>query len=79
MSDLKQLAALFVDVQSQMAFHDDAVATLNEVVASQQQEIMVLRQQLMLLKQRQDEQGSHSQGNGPGEMASHEDEKPPHY
>ena len=64
-----------VELQSQMAFHEDTVAALNEAMAAQQREIMVLRQQLLLLKQRQEEtQAQIDQGGAPAA-----DEKPPHY
>ena len=79
MKDIEQLEQQLVDLQSQMAFQDDAVAALNEAVANQQQEIILLRQQLTLLKQRQDEQSARLDRGDDGEMVSLEDEKPPHY
>ncbi len=63
-----------VELQSQLAFHEDTVAALNEALAAQQREILVLREQLVLLKKRQEEtQAQLDQG---GEDA---DERPPHY
>lgn len=72
---LEEVVEQLVDLQSQLAFHEDTVAALNEAMASQQQEILVLRQQLTLLKQRQEEtQAQVEQGGPSGDM-----EKPPHY
>ena len=72
---LEDVVEQLVELQSQLAFHEDTVASLNEVMASQQQEILLLRQQLTLLKQRQEEtQAQLEQGGPPAAM-----EKPPHY
>ncbi len=62
-------------LQTQMAFLEDTVTSLNEALSGQQREILTLRQQLTLLKQRQDEL-QHQQGTAPGDVA---DERPPHY
>lgn len=64
------------ELQSQLAFQEDALESLNGAMAAQQQEILVLRRQLELLKQRQDEQMA---GTGSGAGADNADEKPPHY
>ncbi|MEP1472280.1 MAG: SlyX family protein [Halieaceae bacterium] len=64
------------ELQSQLAFQEDALESLNGAMAAQQQEILVLRRQLELLKQRQDEQMA---GAGSGAQADNADEKPPHY
>jgi SlyX protein len=58
------------EVQSQLAFQEHALESLNEALAQQQQEILLLRRQLELLKQRQDEVGVTQAGG---------EEKPPHY
>ena len=63
------------DVQSQVAFQEDALQSLHEALAAQQQEITTLRRQLELLKQRQDEAGA-TQGAG---EAGAQEERPPHY
>lgn len=74
MSEIEQLREQLVELQSQLAFHEHTVSTLNEALSGQQQEIITLRQQLALLKQRQDEQAAQmDQGDAPV------DEKPPHY
>ena len=79
LSDVDEVLAVImpqlVVMQSELAFHEDTVTTLNEAVARQQQEIMTLQRQLTLLKQRQDAQTGQTDGGG-GDLA---DEKPPHY
>lgn len=71
---LEDVIEQLVELQSQLAFHEDTVASLNEAMAAQQQEILLLRQQLTLLKLRQEEaQAQIEQGAGPV------DEIPPHY
>lgn len=74
---MSESESLLQQMQSQLAFQEDALQTLNEALASQQQEILVLRRQLELLKQRQDEQAAASSESGAtSDIAS---EKPPHY
>lgn len=74
--DIDELKQLVMELQSQLAFQEDAVGSLDQALAQQQQEIMLLRRQLELLRQRQQEQTAHND-------ASHgidsPDEKPPHY
>lgn len=74
-ADTDPLLSQLEEVQSQLAFQEDALQSLNEALAQQQQEILLLRRQLELLKQRQDEAGATQGGSGDdgGE------EKPPHY
>lgn len=74
MVELEDLVQQVVELQSQLAFHEDTVNALNEEMAGQQQEILILRQQLMLLKQRQDEATAQMDQGG-----TTVDEKPPHY
>lgn len=62
-------------LQSQVAFQEDAVAALDEALAAQQQEIQLLRRQIELLQQRIQEQGTGQDG----ENASPADDRPPHY
>lgn len=74
MSDME---TLLEDIQSQLAFQEDALQTLNDALASQQREILVLRRQLELLKERQDEQAAaRGENANSGDSAT---EKPPHY
>ena len=75
MAESDDLVAQLAEVQSQLAFQEDTLATLNEALASQQQDILQLRRQLELLKQRQDEQAVQLE-TGPSAAAI---EKPPHY
>jgi len=75
-SDNETLMQQLHEVQSQLAFQEDALESLNGAMAAQQKEILVLRRQLELLKQRQDEQGA---GSGTAAGADNANEKPPHY
>ena len=65
-----------VDLQTRLAFQDDTINTLNDVIASQQQQIDRLQLQLKSLSDRingLEESVDKSAGNKPA------DEKPPHY
>lgn len=75
MTDTSHLKQLLQDLQAQFAFQEDTVASLNEALASQQQEILSLREELRLLKLRLKEQGDALAGM-PGAPAN---ERPPHY
>jgi SlyX protein len=75
-SDNETLMQQLHEVQSQLAFQEDVLESLNGAMAAQQKEILVLRRQLELLKQRQDEQGA---GSGAAAGADNANEKPPHY
>ena len=76
MSEIDDLRSAVEDLQSQLAFHEDTVQTLNDALASQQQELLLLRRQLELLKELQDQQGR-ALDQLPDLPAA--DEKPPHY
>lgn len=73
MAAIDDIKKQLVEVQSQLAYQEDAVRELNDALSQQQQEILLLRRQLQLLKQRQDEHGTGPAASGAGE------EKPPHY
>ena len=75
MPEIDKLKDDMVELQSQMAFQEDAVEALNQAIASQQQEILLLRRQLELLKQHQEEQAATSDQSAPDVL----DERPPHY
>ena len=76
MTELEAVQGQLAELQSQLAFQEHTVQSLNDALAVQQQEILLLRQQLALLKQRQDEQAVQlDTGQGGGPLA----EKPPHY
>ncbi len=64
-----------IDLQTRMAYQEDTLNQLNDVIARQDAEIVQLKQQLRLMAQRLDELASNP-GRGEGEVA---DERPPHY
>jgi len=74
--EIDEFKQLLMELQSQFAFQEDAVRTLDDALAGQQREIIQLRRQLELLKQRQDEQVARQEA---GEAGIPVDEKPPHY
>jgi SlyX protein len=74
-ADANELQRQLTELQSQLAFQEHTVQSLNEALAAQQQEIIVLRRQLELLKRGQDEQQRRLQDIAPVPV----DEKPPHY
>ena len=76
--EFDELRQQLMEVQSQLAFQEDTVQTLNDALAQQQQEILLLRRQLELIKLRQDEQAAGA-GHQTDQTASPIDEKPPHY
>jgi SlyX protein len=71
-----EVHALLHEVQSQLAFQEDTIATLNNVLAEQQRELLRLRRQLELLKQQQDEHAA-TLADFPG--GAQGQERPPHY
>jgi SlyX protein len=74
--DINELKQLVMELQGQLAFQEDAVGSLDQALAQQQQEIMLLRRQLEILRQRQQEQITQ---NDAGHSVDSLDEKPPHY
>ena len=74
--DIDTLKQQVMDLQSQLAFQEDAVGSLDQALALQQQEILLLRQQLEILRQRQQEQAANSEA---GNSGGPQNEKPPHY
>ncbi len=70
MADGQELEML----QTQLAFLEDTVSSLNTALAAQQREILLLREQLAVLKRRQDELQQREDGPAPAA-----DERPPHY
>ena len=75
-ADIDTLKQQMMELQSQLAFQEDALGSLDEALALQQQEILVLRRQVELLRLRQQEQQSNSEA---GMASAPLDEKPPHY
>lgn len=62
------------DIQSRIAFQEDALNSLNDVVATQSREIQELRSQLKLLYKKMDDLNYSLEQN-----ADDSDSPPPHY
>ena len=75
-NELHHMQGQLVELQTQLAFQEDTLQTLNDALALQQQEILLLRRQLELLKLRQDEGAAQSERDQAGGPV---DERPPHY
>ena len=75
-ADVDMLKQQMMELQSQLAFQEDAVRSLDEALAQQQQELLLLRRQLELLRQRQQDNTAHNEAGLAGAPA---DDKPPHY
>lgn len=71
MSELHEL----IELQTRVAFQEDTLAQLNQVVAKQDQEIINLQHQLRLLAKRLDD-ALYMQEQGAEKLV---DERPPHY
>ncbi|WP_049629272.1 SlyX family protein [Cellvibrio sp. pealriver] len=72
MSDLEEQ---LIDVQTRVAYQEDTLAQLNEVITRQDAEIIQLKQQLRLLALRIDE----IQRNPASAGDDISNERPPHY
>lgn len=75
-ADRDTLAQQIAQMQTQLAFQEDAIGNLDQALANQQQEILLLRRQLELLHERQRDAYSSAHGDA---LAPPSDEKPPHY
>jgi SlyX protein len=75
-ADVDTLKQQMMELQSQLAFQEDALGSLDEALARQQQEILLLRRQLEVLRQREQEQAAANEAGPSGALL---DEKPPHY
>lgn len=75
-ADVDLLKQQMTELQSQLAFQEDAVRSLDEALAHQQQELLLLRRQLELLQQRQPDSTALAEALSAGVLA---DDKPPHY
>lgn len=66
-----------IELQSQLAFQEDLLQALNDVVTRQQSQIDALQRELTLHREKM----THVLENLPaaGEGGSNEDERPPHY
>ncbi len=72
MSDFQEQ---LIELQTRVAYQEDTLAQLNDVIARQDAELIQLKQQLRLIAQRLDEL-SRNPAQGDGEVT---DERPPHY
>ena len=75
-AEVDTLKQQVMELQSQLAFQEDAVQSLDAALAQQQHEILLLRRQLELLRQHQLEQ---AQNNEAGAEHNPANEQPPHY
>ena len=74
--DVDTLKDQMMELQSQLAFQEDTLNSLDAALALQQQEILLLRRQVELLRARQQE---HENNMEAGVANAPLDEKPPHY
>lgn len=72
MSDLEEQ---LIDLQTRVAYQEDTLMQLNEVITRQDADIVQFKQQLRLIAQRLDELSSNP-AQRDGEVV---DERPPHY
>jgi SlyX protein len=75
-ADVDILKKQILELQSQLAFQEDAVQSLDQALAQQQHEMLVMRRQLELLRQHQLQQ---AEDNGAGPDGNPANELPPHY
>lgn len=73
MSDIEEQ---LIDVQTRVAYQEDTLAQLNEVITKQDAEIVQLKQQVRLLAQRVDEL---VRDPAQGDTAEIINDRPPHY
>jgi len=64
-----------IDLQTRVAFQEDTLEQLNQIIAQQDGDIVQLKQQIRILAQRL-EDAARAQASGAGELT---DERPPHY
>lgn len=70
---LEKLGKRIDELESQVAFQDELVESLNEVVAKQELDLIEFKRQIGLMYERLKEIGDAAPG------ASAQDETPPHY
>lgn len=73
MSDIEEQ---LIDVQTRVAYQEDTLAQLNDVITKQDAEIVQLKQQVRLLAQRLDELARDPAQAGEVEITN---DRPPHY
>lgn len=72
---MNTLEEALIDLQTRVAFQEDTINQLNEVVARQDGELLLIKEQLRMLAERlNDVSRQPSQGEG-----GPADERPPHY
>lgn len=73
MSDIEEQ---LIDVQTRVAYQEDTLAQLNEVITKQDAEIVQLKQQVRLLAQRLEELMLDPAQGGDADITN---DRPPHY
>lgn len=73
MSDIEEQ---LIDVQTRVAYQEDTLAQLNDVITKQDAEIVQLKQQMRLLAQRLDEL---ARDPAQGSETDITNDRPPHY
>lgn len=73
MSDIEEQ---LIDVQTRVAYQEDTLAQLNDVITKQDAEIVQLKQQMRLLARRLDELARDPAQGSETEITN---ERPPHY
>lgn len=73
MSDIEEQ---LIDVQTRVAYQEDTLAQLNDVITKQDAEIVQLKQQMRLLAQRLDELARDPAQAGETDIPN---DRPPHY
>ena len=75
MSGEIQMDDLVKELQSKLAFQDDALTSLNDIVIELQRDLTELRQLMMAINQRVSDQGDIINA----ELSDNIDSPPPHY
>lgn len=72
---MSELNDAIVDLQMRIAYQEDTIAQLNEVVAQQDKSLLLLQQQMKLLLERFESLNYSQEPSGTNLV----DERPPHY
>lgn len=78
LNDIKDLQEQVIDLQTRLAYQEDTLNELNEVVGKQDQLIMSLQEQMRVLVQRYRDMAEAANTN-PSAPSNVLDERPPHY
>lgn len=68
-----------IDLQTRVAYQEDALIHLDQVITKQDADIIQLQQLVRLLAKRLDESLFAQEQNGDGGVSGEYDERPPHY